>query len=286
MTKELIHFLKNKIASENNCGILIKKTEVKQLMAKYHALVFAPYLLKTDHLSSKELEQLLQVKIDQLKTQLNELLTKLSDEKRAQRLTEKFISDLPIIAKDLFDDAYQILNNDPAAQSIQEIVYCYPGIKAITCYRFAHYFYQAQINILPRLITEMAHEQTGIDIHPGAVIGKNFCIDHGTGVVIGETAIIGNNVTLYQGVTIGALSVNKNLQNKKRHPTIEDNCIIYSNATILGGQTTIGKNTIIGGNAWITKSVPENSRLYYQASVLEIKEKTNDQNNEEIMYEI
>lgn len=285
MSQKLIHFLKAKIESENKCGIIIKKTDVRQLMAKYHALVFAPYLVKTNHLHEKQIEALLETKIVQFKNQLEELLTKLSGESIAQKLTKQFIEDLPAIANELFGDAYQILNNDPAAQSIQEIVYCYPGIKAITCYRFAHYFYKADIKILPRLITEMAHEQTGIDIHPGAQIGKNFCIDHGTGVVVGETAIIGNNVTIYQGVTIGALSVNKNLQNKKRHPTIEDGCIIYSNATILGGQTTIGKNSIIGGNVWITKSVPENSRLYYQASVLEIKEKSHD-SDEELMYEI
>lgn len=285
MNKQLIHFFKEKIERENKHGSIIKKTEVKQLMAKFHVLAFAPYLLKTEHLTSAEIETLLERKIIQFQSLLEEILTKFTTTLRAEKLAQHFMDDLPEIVQNLFSDASQILKNDPAAQSMQEVVYCYPGIKAITCYRFAHYFYQENIHILPRLITEMSHEQTGIDIHPGAKIGKNFCIDHGTGIVIGQTAIIGENVTIYQGVTIGALSVNKNLQNKKRHPTIEDNCIIYSNATILGGQTIIGKNSIIGGNVWITKSVPENSRLFYQANALEIKEKNNDQ-PEELMYEI
>src|SRR5690606_25901772 len=153
-----------------------------------------------------------------------------------------------------------------------------------TTYRLAHFFYQKKNPILPRFLSEMAHEKTGIDIHPGAKIGESFRIDHGTGVVIGETAIVGNNVKIYQGVTLGALSVDKSLAHRKRHPTIEYNSIIYSNATILGGNTTIGHSSIIGGNVWLTKSISPHSIVYHKSEV----ELINNQNNftQELTYEI
>ena len=153
---------------------------------------------------------------------------------------------------------------DPAAKSESEVVRTYPGFYAIAAYRLAHELHLLGVEGIPRVITEFAHSKTGIDIHPAAKIGEHFCIDHGTGVVIGETTIIGNHVKIYQGVTLGALSVDKSDAEKKRHPTIEDRVVIYAGATILGGETTIGHDSIIGGNVWLTQSVPPQSKIYYQ----------------------
>ena len=168
-------------------------------------------------------------------------------------------------------DAEAIYNCDPASLSIEEIYMAYPGFYAIAIYRLAHELYKKGFPLVPRMMTEYAHQLTGVDINPGAQIGDSFFIDHATGVVIGETAIIKNNVKIYQGVTLGALYVTKNLQKKKRHPTIEDNVTIYANATILGGKTVIGENSVIGGNAWVTSSVPANSTVFHKP---EIKIKT------------
>ena len=181
----------------------------------------------------------------------------------AQRVCMEFISSLPIIREKLIKDIDAALAGDPAAHSKDEIVLSYPGIEAITIYRLAHRLYELQIPLIQRIISEHAHSKTGIDIHPGATIGDYFFIDHGTGIVIGETTIIGNNVKIYQGVTLGALSPfdkeGQPRKGEKRHPDIEDDVIIYANATILGGKTCIGKGSIIGGNTWITKSVPPQS---------------------------
>ncbi len=160
------------------------------------------------------------------------------------------------------EDVKAIYEGDPAANSEHEIILSYPGFQAITVYRVAHFLHSAGLPLIPRMMTEIAHSKTGIDIHPGARIGHRFCIDHGTGVVIGETAVIGDDVKLYQGVTLGALSVPKTRTKEKRHPTIEDGVTIYAKTTILGGETVIGKNCIIGGNAWIVDSVPPNTKLY------------------------
>jgi serine O-acetyltransferase len=173
----------------------------------------------------------------------------------------KFFEQIPQICHDLDLDALAAFEGDPAAYSVEEVILSYPGFFAICTYRLAHALHELNIPLLPRLLGEYAHEKTGIDIHPGAKIGKHFFIDHGTGVVIGETSVIGNRVKIYQGVTLGALSVKKTLQSKKRHPTIEDEVVIYANATILGGETIVGKNSIIGGNTWITESVPEGTTL-------------------------
>jgi serine O-acetyltransferase len=161
-------------------------------------------------------------------------------------------------------DVDAMFAGDPAAKSRTEILRSYPGFYAIAAYRIAHLFHQNGVKLIPRMITEFAHSRTGIDIHPGATIGQYFCIDHGTGVVIGETTLIGNHVKIYQGVTLGALSVDKADADVKRHPTIEDNVVIYAGATILGGKTVIGKNSVIGGNVWLTKSVLPGSKVYYQ----------------------
>jgi serine O-acetyltransferase len=167
-----------------------------------------------------------------------------------------FILGLPAIHDKLWLDAAAIHEGDPAAESIDEVVLAYPGFTAIAIHRLAHCFYTLGIPVFPRLLTEYAHQLTGIDIHPGASIGSSFAIDHGTGVVIGESTVIGDNVKVYQGVTLGALSVDKKLAKSKRHPTIEDSVVIYAQAVILGGATTVGHHSIIGGNVWLTESVP------------------------------
>jgi len=180
----------------------------------------------------------------------------------AEILVGTFFSELPAIRAMLGTDIRSAFKGDPAAKSLDEVILSYPGLEAILVHRLAHFFWQQNIPLIPRMMSEYVHSKTGIDIHPGAEIGESFFIDHGTGVVIGETTVIGKNVKLYQGVTLGALSVKKELAGKKRHPTIEDDVTIYAGATILGGDTIIGRGSVIGGNVWITKSVPPGSTIY------------------------
>jgi serine O-acetyltransferase len=182
-------------------------------------------------------------------------------------VAETFFQALPEIHRQLMIDATAIERGDPAAESVDEVILAYPGFLAIAVHRIAHRFCELGVPLLPRVLTEWAHERTGIDIHPGANLGHPVVIDHGTGIVIGETAVIGNNVKLYQGVTLGALSVTKSLASTKRHPTIESDVVIYANATILGGETVIGRGSVIGGNTWITSSVPPNSIVYQRSEV-------------------
>ena len=184
--------------------------------------------------------------------------------KLAEKVSVCLIEEIPEIRRKIQLDTVAAFNGDPAAKSNEEVILSYPGLEAILVYRIANFLYKNGVPVIPRIMSEHVHGKTGIDIHPGASIGESFFIDHGTGVVIGETCIIGDNVKIYQGVTLGALSVKKNLQNKKRHPTIEDNVTIYANATILGGETVIGKNSIIGGNTWVTESIKENSVITQQ----------------------
>jgi serine O-acetyltransferase len=187
------------------------------------------------------------------------------DERKAEsyRICLTFFERLPVIREYVESDLLAAFDGDPAAGCFEEIILAYPGIMASTVYRLAHELYTLKVPVIPRLMTEFAHSETGIDIHPGASIDKNFFIDHGTGIVIGETAIIGKNVKIYQGVTIGALSTRggQKLSGKKRHPTIGDNVTIYAGASILGGDTVIGENSVIGGNTFITASVPPNTRV-------------------------
>ena len=171
------------------------------------------------------------------------------------RIADQFYDSIPDIYFNLQKDANALLNTDPAANSIQEIINSYPGFTAIAIYRIANAMSKFDIPMIPRILTEYAHSRTGIDIHPKATIGVPFVIDHGTGIVIGETTVIGKNVCIYQGVTLGAMQVEKSMEEKKRHPTVEDNVIIYANATILGGSTIVGNHSIIGGNTFVTKSV-------------------------------
>ncbi len=194
------------------------------------------------------------------------------DENKVKEHTNSFFNALPFIYDALLKDADAVLAFDPAAQSIEEVLVAYPGFYATAIYRLSNQLYRQQIKTLPRLFAEYAHSKTGIDIHPGATIGASFAIDHGTGIVIGETTVIGERVKIYQGVTLGALNVAKELASTKRHPTIEDDVIIYSGATILGGETVIGAGSIIGGNIWLTHSVAANSVVYHKSEI-KIKDK-------------
>ena len=192
---------------------------------------------------------------------------------RADRTTCGFFEQLPEIQRLLLTDVQAGFDGDPAAKSKEEIIFSYPGLFAIYVYRLAHILYKEEIPFIPRVMSEYAHGRTGIDINPGATIGEYFFIDHGTGVVVGETTEIGNNVKLYQGVTLGALStrMGQQLANVKRHPTIRDNVTIYSNSTVLGGETVVGENTIIGGNTFITESIPANTKVSAKSPELVIK---------------
>ena len=191
----------------------------------------------------------------------------------ADRTTCGFFEQLPEIQRLLLTDVQAGFDGDPAAKSKEEIIFSYPGLFAIYVYRLAHVLYKEEIPFIPRVMSEYAHGRTGIDINPGATIGEYFFIDHGTGVVVGETTEIGNNVKLYQGVTLGALStrMGQQLANVKRHPTIRDNVTIYSNSTVLGGETVVGVNTIIGGNTFITESIPANTKVSAKSPELVIK---------------
>ena len=182
-------------------------------------------------------------------------------------LAADLLHHLPELRHNLLLDAQAILAADPAAQGLAEVLSTYPGFYATALHRLAHALHRRGLPRLPRLLSEYAHQRTGIDIHPGAIIGPAFCIDHGTGLVIGETAEIGAHVQIFQGVTLGALSVAKHLQGLKRHPTIEDYVVIYAGATILGGSTVVGTRSIIGGNVWLTESVPSHSRVYHKAQI-------------------
>ena len=199
----------------------------------------------------------------------NQMLTILSGlTEKKEKVTQQFFKNLENIKKTLLKDANFILESDPAATQLIEVIAIYPGFFAIFCYRIANSLSKLSVPLLPRIITEYAHKVTGIDIHPLATIGCPFSIDHGTGIVIGETAQIGNNVKLYQGVTLGALSVDKRKASKKRHPTIEDNVILYAGCTILGGETVIGRNSIIGGNVWLTESIAPFSVVYHKSEII------------------
>jgi serine O-acetyltransferase len=212
---------------------------------------------------------LIDLNLAQLQLDFKDLLTPLEPilEESIHELSNKFFSAVPDIYDSLIKDAQLFVDFDPAARSRESVILYYPGFYAISVYRLSHRLYTLSIPYLPRMICEYAHSKTGIDIHPGAVIGDHFFIDHGTGIVIGETTIIGNNVKIYQGVTLGAASVSKNMKGKKRHPTLEDNVIVYSGSTILGGDTVIGHDTIVGGNVWLTKSVPPFSVVFHESKV-------------------
>lgn len=199
----------------------------------------------------------------------NQLVALNIDISQAAGISACMIRNLPTLKDMIFRDASAIYEGDPAAHSLYEVMLCYPGFFATAVYRIAHTFLVLGVPLLPRIMSEHAHEKTGIDIHPGATIGESLCIDHGTGIVIGETARIGDRVKIYQGVTLGARSFERDQEGRpikggKRHPTVDNDCVIYAGATILGGDTHIGDGSVIGGNVWLTHSVPNGSKIYYE----------------------
>lgn len=197
-------------------------------------------------------------------------------EAKGQAMAIDFLERIPELRQILATDVQAAYDGDPACQNVDEVIFCYPGLEAVTIFRLAHELYEIGVPFIPRMMTEWAHKETGIDIHPGATIGSHFFIDHGTGVVIGETCEIGRRVKLYQSVTLGALSFptdgeGKLVRNTKRHPTIEDDVVIYANATVLGGRTIIGKRSVIGSSVWLTKSVPPNTTVTMEKPSLRIR---------------
>lgn len=240
-------------------GRTIRRSEVIEWATAVFEILF-PLLGSTPNPGRTELRDTLALQWKQLQR----LIELCPHEGSAIQIANSFVQSLPDLRERLLLDAEAIERGDPAAQSVQEVIVTYPGFFAIVLQRLAHELYTKRVGILPRMLTEYAHERTGIDIHPGALIGSSFCIDHGTGVVIGETSVIGNKVKIYQGVTLGALSVRKEACCAKRHPTIQDSVIIYAGATILGGDTVIGEHSIIGGKVWITESLPPHSVVYHQ----------------------
>ncbi len=252
---------------------LLKKESIK-FIKELVGFLF-PHLSEKKYSATKEILS----KLESLKLKLVNLMELLGDENPGNipEIAELFVRQLPKIYNKLWKDAKGIYQGDPAAKSMNEVIIAYPGFLAIAIYRIAHELTILNLPIIPRIFTEYAHTRTGIDIHPGAKIGSPFVIDHGTGVVIGESTVIGNNVKMYQGVTLGALTVNKSQAQTKRHPTIEDDVVIYSQAVILGGNTVIGRKCIIGGNTWITRSIPSNTVVY---NTTEIRMRNSDSNNE------
>lgn len=257
-------FIQRLYQSHQACPTCPSPAEVSQIFTKLLGALFPDF--------SNEVFTTLVDFETHVKTLQNDLVEMLRHTPGKRLVNEKevaynFFEALPKIHQRLEHDIFAMYEGDPAAKSTSEVVRTYPGFYAIAAYRLAHELHRLHVDGIPRVITEHAHSKTGIDIHPAAKIGEHFCIDHGTGIVIGETAIIGNHVKIYQGVTLGALSVDKGDAEKKRHPTIEDHVVIYAGATILGGETIIGNHSVIGGNVWLTRSVPSNSKIYYQAKM-------------------
>ncbi len=211
--------------------------------------------------------EVVQRELNHLARLLEETIASVSNGSHDAPAASQFMHELAAVRSALIEDADALAAGDPAAHGVDEVILAYPGFLATAVHRLAHVLYTLQIPMLPRLMSEWAHSETGIDIHPGARIGRGFAIDHGTGVVIGETTIIGDRVRLYQGVTLGALAVHKRLADRKRHPTIEDDVVIYANATILGGETVVGAGSVIGGNVWLTYSVPPRSRVQFESTI-------------------
>lgn len=243
---------------------------VVSALSDLQALVF-PGFKKAEHIDSENLRYATGERVNRIISQLTGEIQKallylkkdsanLHCFKLAEQTVLSLIEEIPEIRRKTQLDVKAALDGDPAARSEEEIILSYPGLEAIVVYRIAHFLHINGVPVIPRIMTEHVHGKTGIDIHPGAEIGESFFIDHGTGIVIGETTVIGDRVKLYQGVTLGALSVKKEMSNKKRHPTIEDDVTIYAGATILGGETVIGKGSTVGGNVWLTESVPPGSR--------------------------
>lgn len=247
---------------------------VYSILEDLHKITFPGYFGSEKFLSREAFAEGILVSLyEKMKSQMRIIL---GDKEKAEELTARFLESIPKVQELLAKDVEAQLAGDPAASSKSEVILAYPGLYAIFVYRYAHILYELEVPLLPRIMSEYAHGKTGIDINPGATIGEYFFIDHGTGIVIGETAIIGNGVKIYQGVTIGALSTRKGqaLSGVKRHPTIEDNVIIYANATILGGDTVVGENATVAGNTFVTESIPADSKVSAMMPELKVKRRT------------
>ena len=260
-----------------------KKSEIIDLVNELQRVMFPGYF-GTENTAYVSLDNFagcsLAVIYEKMNKQIRTALAYTEDKKdeqnireRAENLTRTFLERLPHIQEMLWKDVEAEYDGDPAANSKEEIIFCYPGIFAIFVYRIAHELYELQVPFIPRIMTEYAHGETGIDINPGAKIGEYFFIDHGTGIVIGETTVIGNHVKIYQGVTLGALSTQKGqgLSGVKRHPTIEDNVVIYANTTILGGETVVGENSVVAGNTFVVSSIPRDTKVSAHIPELQYK---------------
>jgi serine O-acetyltransferase len=261
---ELDHEFAETLVSQRHpmTAALPSKHDVEALVDEVLALFFpqrAEDVLTT--------EEEVRARLTLLRMDLARVLCTVVASERSGALAGQFSQLLPGIYELLRADAEAIVEGDPAAESLEEVIAAYPGFVAIAVHRLAHGLQTLAVPVLPRLLAEVAHARTGVDIHPGAQVGRSFCIDHGTGIVIGETAVIGDNVKIYQGVTLGALSVAKSAAGTKRHPTIEDRVVIYANATVLGGTTTVGHDSVIGGNVWLTSSVPAGSFVHHTSQV-------------------
>lgn len=251
---------------------------VYSIIDDLHKITFPGYFSTEKFLSREAFAEGMMVTLyEKLKSQIRITLSdqgsKEEVKEKAEQLTIQFLEEVPKVQELLMREVEAQLAGDPAASCKEEVILAYPGLYAIFVYRYAHILYKLNVPILPRIMSEHAHSQTGIDINPGATIGEYFFIDHGTGIVIGETAIIGKGVKIYQGVTIGALSTRKGqaLSGTKRHPTIEDNVIVYANATILGGDTVVGKNATVAGNTFVTESIPADAKVSAMLPELQVK---------------
>lgn len=296
LQKILSDYEGGKIIDEINLYNKPNKPEIHDLVKALFGIVYPGYFMDRCYKTSHP-KAYLAVTIEDMFHHLNEqiylaldyckdrgILTEEEKRQESYRVCEAFFERIPKIREYLETDLKATYDGDPAAGSYEEIILAYPGLMAITVYRLAHELYLERVPVLPRLMTEYAHSRTGIDIHPGATIDKYFFIDHGTGIVIGETSVIGKNVKIYQGVTIGALSTRggQKLSGKKRHPTICDNVTIYAGASILGGDTVIGENAVIGGNAFITSSVAANTRVSMKNLEMEYRTDENTRKSEEL----
>lgn len=253
---------------------LAHRVPANDVLAKWASNVIALLYPQLSTVSHPNVDDLIHIS-NVLQKELEQILcaTKDCSNFNNAEVAQEFFNELPVIYRLLNTDIHAILNGDPAARNEFEVIKAYPGFYALCFYRIAHALYTLDVPLLPRILTEFAHSKTGIDIHPASEIDEYCCIDHGTGIVIGETAQIGKHVKIYQGVTLGALSVDKGMAYIKRHPTVEDHVVIYSGATILGGQTIVGHHSTIGGNVWLTTSVPPGSLVFHNPEITVVEGK-------------
>ena len=253
------------------------KDTIIELIEKLRRIVFPGYFRERNYKTYNAKHNLSMLIEDVMYNLSKQIFLVLQEETQAREICLEFLSRIPNVRAMVQTDLQAAYDGDPAATGMAEVIFSYPGLYAIMVYRLAHELYLLNVPMIPRIMTEYAHSVTGIDIHPGATIGKFFFIDHGTGIVIGETTIIGENVKVYQGVTLGGLSTRggQSLRGKRRHPTIEDNVTIYANASILGGETVVGQGCVIGASAFITKSVPPCTTVSIKSQELQLKPRSN-----------